>query len=175
MNPIIAPTLFGIDPDEIWHYTPEAFAALPEGKRPVFHLKAPDAALDQLMEDEQQKIFADARKAIGADKVAEMRALGKIEDKTDEQKRRSEELDAAWMEAFIDAAQKTDRLALQRRVLGFCVAGWTGFATARGKAIAFPSEPSKVIDCMSKELRADIFAAIKRGVELTDEEKESLT
>lgn len=175
MDPIIPPTLFGIDPDEIWHYTPKSFEALPESNRPVFHLKAPDAALDQLMEDEQQKIFADARKAIGADKVAEMRALAKINEKSAEQNARADELDIAWMEAFIDTAQKTDRLAIQRRVLGACVTGWTGFATSRGRAIPFPSEPSKVIDCMGKELRADIFAAIKRGAELTEEEKASLT
>jgi len=175
VDPIIPPALFGIDPDETWPFVPAAARELPEVRRPVFHLKAPDAALDQLMEDEQQAIYTAARKAIGADVVAEMRMLGKLESPTDDQKRRTEELDILWMEAFIDAAQKADRVALQRRVIGACLTGWDNFLNKSGKPIQFPTDQAKVIDCLGKELRAEIFAAIKRGAELTDAEKESLT
>jgi hypothetical protein len=177
MGTIIPPTLFGIDPDETWDYTPAAFRELPEAERPVFHLKAPDAALDQLMDDEASALFAAVRKSIPKDQIAELRALDAIkkDDRTEAQASRLDELNAAWNEAVVDAAAKSDRLDIQRRVLGFCVAGWSNLKTTRGKTLDRPKEDAKVVDSLSKALRAEIFLAIKQGMEITPEEKASLT
>jgi hypothetical protein len=176
MGTIIPPALFGIDPDETWDYTPASAVGLPEAQRPVFRLRSPDAGLDQLMEDEASTLYAAVRKTMGS-KIAELRALGDVleKDRTDEQKAKIEALNAEWSEAFVDAAQKTDRTAIQRRVLGFCVVGWDNLCTPSGKAVLRPKDDAKVIDSLGKVLRADVFAAIKRGIEVTPEEKASLT
>lgn len=176
MGAINPPTLFGIDPDETWDYTPQVAQDLPEASRPVFRLRSPDAALDQLMDDEQSSLFNAVRKAIPRDQVAELRALDKIakDDRTPEQQARLDALNEAWNEAVVDAAAKLDRLDLQRRVLGYCIVSWSNLRTARGKAVERPKDDAKVVDFLSPPLRADLLAAIKRGVDITPEEKASL-
>ena len=177
MGAITPPTLFGIDPDETWDYTPKIALDLPEDKRPTFKLRPPDAALDQLMEDEASALFAAVRKTVPADQVAELRALDKIpeKDRTPDQVARLEALNAAWSEAVVDAASKQDRIAIQRRVLGYCVIGWSNLLTPKGKPVERPKDDSKVIDALSKVLRADLFLAIKNGMEITEADKASLT
>jgi len=177
MGTIIPPALFGIDPDEVWEYIPKAARDLPKEAQPVFRLKSPDAAMDHRMDSEETKVFNEARKALGKEKVAAMRTLQAVkeEDRTTEQKEGLEELAAAWVDAFTEAAENSGMASIQFDLLSACVAGWDNFRTASGKAIAFPSVAAKIPDCLGSRLRGELVEAIKKGIEITPEEKASLT
>lgn len=177
MGTIIPPAMFGIDPEETWDFVPSAWRDLPKEEQASFALKAPDAGLDQAMEDEQSALVAAVRKTIPEKDRAEFRKLSAIAEdaRTEEENARLAALDEAWSSAFIAAIEKTDRVAMQRRVLALCVAGWTNYRTKSGKLVAWPKDPQKIIDCLGPALRAEIFAAVKRGAEITSEEKASLT
>lgn len=173
MAPITPPSLFGIDPDETWNFTPPECEGMEDPI--VIKLKTPDAALDELIEEEDMKIHLEARKAV-PEVVATLQRIEKIkpEDRTEDDKAAFAQANEAFILASVAAAEKVDRLALQRRALGACVVGWN-LKTRSGKPVEFPSKPEEIIDRMSKALRASVFAAIKRGATITKEEQVSLT
>lgn len=174
MAPITPPSLFGIDPDETWNFTPPECKGMEDPI--VIKLKTPDAALDELIEEEDMKIHIEARKAV-PEVVATLQRIEKIkpEDRTEDDKAAFAQANEAFIMASVAAAEKVDRLALQRRALGACVVGWSGLKTPSGKDAPFPDKPEEVIDRLSKALRASVFAAIKRGATITKEEQASLT
>jgi|GEM_PF-4097227 len=176
MGTIIPPALFGIDPDETWDYIPEKARELPDDMKPVFILSAPDAALDQEMEMEESKVRKAVLSAFPSEEYAEIGALDKIpaKERTEEQVARHRELNHKWLLKWLEESNKVDSLPLMRKAFAKCVRGWKNVRTPR-KALDFPSDPAKVVDMLSRELRTELFLAIKTGMEVTPEEKASLT
>jgi hypothetical protein len=174
-NAITPPELFGIDPDETWDFTPERAAHLPEEKRPVFTLKAPDAALGDIMGAADDKVAAAARKARpeAAKAIVDLRGI-KEEERTPEQSEAFARAMEDFSEAWIAAAEQEDRVSLQRKVFAKCVVSWRNFRGRGGKDLGFPADPSRIVDYFPGALRGELFAAIQAGAVVTDEEKESL-
>lgn len=176
MGTIIPPALFGIDPDEVWEYVPEKARNLPEGQAPTFTLSAPDAALDQEMELAESALRRAVKDAFPADEYAEIVQIETTdkEKRTEEQNARYPVLLAKWVAKWSEEANKVDQLPLMRKVFAKCVKGWKNFRTPK-KELVFPSDASKIVDMLSRELRTEMFLAIKKGMEVTQEERESLT
>lgn len=174
-NAITPPELFGIDPDETWEFSPSLAADLPEEKRPVFTIKAPDAALGDIMAAADDRVATAARKACpeAARTIVELRAIPE-EQRTLEQvaahARALDEFSSAW----VDAGQKEDRAGIQRKVFAKCVLGWRNFRGRGGKDLGFPADPSRIVDYFPGALRGELFAAIQAGAVVTEEEKASL-
>lgn len=173
---ITAPELFGIDPDETWDFVPTLSEGLPEQDRPVFTLRAPDAGLADLMALNDDKARAEAHRACPAE-VVTINALRKIPEaeRTEQQASDYAEAVAKFGEAWIAAAEKIDRVSLQRKVFAKCVTGWRNFRRKDGKELPFPADSSRIVDFMPGALRGEVFAAIQAGATVTDEERASLT
>lgn len=175
-NAITPPELFGIDPDETWDFTPPSAAALPEDSRPIFTLRAPDAALGDLMAAADERVATEARKACpeAAKTLAALRLVPEKE-RTPEQAESHAKALEEFGNAWVNAGQKEDRAGLQRKVFAKCVIGWRNFRDRRWRALPFPSDPLRIVDFFPGALRGDLFAAIQSGATVTDEEKASLT
>jgi hypothetical protein len=197
----IPPELFGFDPDETWEYTPIGYRSLPKEKRLVLTLKAPDVALDQLMEAEESEMRRAVRAAV-PEAVATMNRLrivaqkaraaallnaqddeakAEIEERTipamlnDEQRDEYAKAVEAWAGAAMAYDEKReDRFAVMRRVLGACVASWTGLVTPKGKAVPRPENDADVLERLPKPVRAEVYNVLREGSRPTEEVMESL-
>jgi len=174
-NAITPPELFGIDPDETWEFSPSLAADLPEERRPIFILKAPDAGLGDIMAAADDRAAREARKACpeAARTIVELRAVPE-ELRTPEQKEAHSRALDAFQSAWVDASEKEDRAGIQRKVFAKCVVSWRNFRGRGGKDLGFPADPSRIVDYFPGALRGELFAAIQAGAVVADEEKESL-
>lgn len=201
----IPPELFGFDPDETWEYTPIGYRSLPKEKRLVLTLKAPDVALDHLMETEESEMRRAVRAAapdavttmsrlrIVAQKSraaallnAEQSELGdeaksEIEARTipdllsEEQREEYNKAVEEWAGAVMAYEEKReDRFSVMRRVLGACVASWTGLVTPKGKAIPRPENDDDVLERLPKPVRVEVYNVLREGSRPTEEVMESL-
>ena len=197
----IPPELFGFDPDETWEYTPIGYRSLPKEKRLVLTLKAPDVALDHLMETEESEMRRAVRSAV-PEAVATMNRLRIVAQKSraaallntqdeaekveieartipdllseegkDEYAKAVEE----WAGAVLAYEEKReDRFAVMRRVLGSCVASWTGLVTPKGKVIPRPENDADVLERLPKGVRVEVYNVLREGSRPTEEVMESL-
>ena len=197
----IPPELFGFDPDETWEYTPIGYRSLPKEKRLILTLKAPDVALDHLMETEESEMRRAVRAAV-PDAVATMNRLrivaqkaraaallnaqddeakAEIEGRTipdmlsEEQRDEYAKAVEAWAGAVMAYEEnREDRFAVMRRVLGSCVVSWTGLVTPKGKAVPRPENDADVLERLPKPVRAEVYSVLREGSRPTEEVMESL-
>lgn len=186
---VLPPELYGIDPDETWEFTPKAYRGLPEADKLVVTLRSPDAALDHLIESEDAKIHAAVRKAIPETIQALTRLSRKIdaarkangrpdlpeaECLTPQEQAEREGSINAWAAYFALESEKSDRVELLRRVFAQCITSIKGLCNRSGKPLIV-ADPKKYIDALPKQIRVEIFEAINQGIQITSEEKASLT
>lgn len=197
----IPPELFGFDPEETWEYTPIGYRSLPKEKRLVLTLKAPDVALDQLMEAEESEMRRAVRAAV-PEAVATMNRLrivaqkardaailnapddvakAEVEARTipdlldGDQKDEYSRAVEAWAGAVMAYEEnREDRFSVMRRVLGACVVSWTGLVTPKGKAIQRPEKDADVLERLPKPVRAEVYNVLREGSRPTEEVMESL-
>lgn len=197
----IPPELFGFDPEETWEYTPIGYRSLPKEKRLVLTLKAPDVALDHLMESEEAEMRRAVRAAV-PEAIATMNRLRIVAEKSrsvallnaqgdeakaeiearmvpdllsDEQREEYSKAVEVWAGAVMAYDEKReDRFSVMRRVLGACVVSWTGLVTPKGKAIPRPESDADVLERLPKPVRAEVYNVLREGSRPTEEVMESL-
>lgn len=181
------PILFGVDPDEVWRYVPEA--ARP-AKLPAFLLKAPSLAVtvkrDELLVERRNRtieivpgVLDEIREIAGEEwSIKKPAADVSDEEKTDYIERcgRFESLSARWYKAFADSSadfrEREDEIEL--RILAESVTGWEGLQSASGKAISFETAKGRLGEVLRGKLRDEVIAAALAGTFVSEDDAEGL-
>lgn len=184
------PILFGVDPDEIWHFVPKAARDAKLDKPPIFHLRAPSLAATI----KREELISERRAAALALDPTVLDEIGEVtggrfelaplpEGANDEDAKAYIEkakaylaLNERWIKAWkaVGPAFQEREEESDIRILSESVATWENLPTASGRLIEFASVKDRLGFVLRGSLREEVIVAAVAGTFVTKGDAEGL-